>query len=224
MLGRLAATLGASALLTAGLAPAALAQDAAPAANDTSVNLNEVQEATNNGSVPADVAEGLNQGIDAAKKAAPSDGSVPIPSKEEVPRNNKFLLPSISLKCIGGKSPSFGMTTTIPGPSQLPLPGVKEGQLAFIFTGLGTKGVSENQQTEMNVSWYNLSNGRAGKTKLTNELGINAENGPGTVAGIADTGNGLVAAAITGGFTSPEDGGDANCNYTANFGLFPVHP
>ena len=216
MLRRLAATLGASALLTAGLVPAASASPSLPTAPSAYETARQI---INSEDVPTEISDTLNKGIDFL--TGEGEGEPGWENPADAPKTNQFLIPSVATKCIGGDGGSFGLATTVPGPADLPLPGVPAHQLGFIFTGLGTKGVSENQQTEMNAYWVNVANGKYGKTPLTNN-GINAETGPGAVNGVADTGDGLVIAVISGGFTSPEEGGDANCNYSPTAGVFPV--
>src|SRR5699024_12729221 len=90
----------------------------------------------------------------------------------------------------GAPRAAGGAAPAIPGPADLPVPGVPHGQLAFVFTALGTEGVAEHQAQPMTVESLNINNGRRGSTPLTYN-GIN-EEGPATVNGVADTGPGQV--------------------------------
>lgn len=219
-LRRAAAALGATALLTAGMAPAA---SAAPLAGGTDGAAPDVfgtaRSIINQPGVPEEISSTLNAGIDFLTGVGDADPGFDIPGNG--PITNQFLLPTIANKCIGGEGGSFGLATSVPGPAELPLPGVPAEQLGFIFTGLGTKQLTQQQNTEMNVYWVNVSNGRYGRTTLQNN-GINAENGPGTVNGVADTGRGIVLAIMRGGITTDETVGPTNCEYTPTAGVFPV--
>lgn len=132
----------------------------------------------------------------------------PIP--ENGPTIAQFAYPTLMENCIGAEETAVGTATAIPGPADLPLPGVPPGQLGFVFTALGTEGVAEHQVQPMTVEWINIHNGRHGSTELTYH-GIN-EDGPATVNGVADTGPGQVLMMLQGGVTTDlEDGGTANC-------------
>lgn len=220
LLRRAAATLGASALLTAGIVPAASATPSLDFINGASPNIyGTVRNAINQPGVPEDIKEKLNKGIDFLTGEGPGEPGFEVP--EGAPKTNQFLIPTMADKCIGGESRSIGLATSVPGPSPLPLPGVGDGQLGFIFTGLGTKPLAKQQNTEMNVYWINIANARTGKTTLENN-GINAESGPAAVNATADTGKGLVFAVLSGGITTQEESGAVNCNYSPTAGIFPV--
>lgn len=219
-LRRAAATLGAAAILTAGMTPAASASPSLDILNNASPNLyGTARDIINSPGVPEEISGALNKGIDFLTGEGGGEPGFNIP--DQAPKTNQFLLPTVADKCIGGESRSFGLATTIPGPAALPLPGVPENQLGFIFTGLGTKQLAKKQNTEMNVYWVNVANGKYGKTTLQNN-GINAEKGPGAVNGTANTGKGLVIAVMQGGITTAEEPGPTNCNYTPTTGVFPV--
>lgn len=137
-------------------------------------------------------------------------GEPGTPLPENGPRIAQFAYPTIMQQCIGGEETAVGAATAIPGPADLPLPGIEPGKLGFIFTALGTEGVAEHQVQPMTVDWININNGRRGSTVLTYN-GIN-EGGPATVNGVADTGPGQVLMLLQGGVTTNlEDGGTSNC-------------
>jgi len=132
----------------------------------------------------------------------------PIP--ENGPGLAQFAYPTIMQNCIGAEETAVGAATAIPGPADLPVPGVPHGQLGFVFTALGTEGVAEHQAQPMTVEWLNINNGRRGSTPLTYN-GIN-EEGPATVNGVADTGPGQVLMLLQGGVTTNlENEGAADC-------------
>lgn len=132
----------------------------------------------------------------------------PLPTNG--PQLAQFAYPTVMQNCIDGNKSAVGAATAIPGPADLPLPGIPAGQLGFVFTALGTEGVAAHQVQPMTVDWVNINNGRRGTTTLTYN-GIN-EGGPATLNGTADTGPGQVLMLLRGGVTTnlPE-GGTANC-------------
>jgi len=137
-------------------------------------------------------------------------GEPGTPVPENGPVIAQFAYPTIMQNCIGGEQTAVGAATAIPGPADLPLPGIPAGQLGFVFTALGTEGVADHQVQPMTVDWFNINNGRRGSTTLTYN-GIN-EGGPATLNGTADTGPGQVLMLLQGGVTTNlEDGGTANC-------------
>lgn len=137
-------------------------------------------------------------------------GEPGTPLPENGPVIAQFAYPTIMQNCIGGDQTAVGAATAVPGPADLPLPGIPAGQLGFIFTALGTEGVAPHQVQPMTVDWININNGRRGQTVLTYN-GIN-KDGPATLNGVADTGAGQVLMLLQGGVTTKlEDGGEVNC-------------
>ena len=133
----------------------------------------------------------------------------------------QFGWPTIAGSCIDGKSNAVGTAVAVPGPSPLPLPGVKQGEVSYIFTALGTGTAAQHQNTQMNVQWVNINNGRMGTTPLK-FTGINPE-GPATVNGVANTGSGTVLAVVTGGVTTNNEGGQpSNCEFLPTAAIIPV--
>ncbi|MDO4908268.1 MAG: hypothetical protein Q3962_00235 [Corynebacterium sp.] len=124
----------------------------------------------------------------------------------------QFAWPSVSTHCVDHEYTATGMAMAVPGPADLPLPGVEPGQVTFVFTALGTGTYSEEQFSEMNVHWFNIQNRKSGNTRLSFN-GINPE-GPATVSGTADTGSGTVLAWLDGGFSNnASDGTVTTCNF-----------
>ncbi|MBI8988405.1 hypothetical protein JDV75_01305 [Corynebacterium sp. CCM 8863] len=142
----------------------------------------------------------------------------PIP--EDAPVFAQFGWPTVAENCIGGESRATGTAIAVPGPADLPLPGVPAGHATFVFTALGTERVAENQRDSMQVRWINISNLRTGVTPLT-YTGINPD-GPATVAGTADTGSGTIVALLDGGVTTTGDDGDSTCRFLPTTGIFDV--
>lgn len=220
---RTAAALGAAALLSAGLAPASIAQPTLPGL--PTPDYGSIPQAPGSADLPsAEIAAAIEQitsqpGVPEELKSAlervsgflTGEGEPGWEQPDDAPDTSDFPLPTVAENCINGEGRSFGMATSIPGPAALPLPGVPAGQVGYIFTGLGTSGVY-NGQSNMKVHWVNIANGKFGTTPLTYN-GIN-EGSHGTVNGVADTGSGIVVAALEGGFTADEEVGPTQCNYT----------
>lgn len=224
ILRRTAAALGAAALLTgaapvAGAAPAVPEMPAAPFdqfGRPTPEFEARARAIIESEAMPEEIGELLGKGLDFL--AGTGEPGIDIP--ENGPAISQFYLPTAAEKCINGEGRSIGLATAVPGPAALPLPGVGADQTGFIFTGLGTGGVAEEQNTEMKVHWLNVANAKHGSTPLT-YTGINAD-GPGTVNGTADTGKGLVLAVLEGGFTADEEVGPVDCNYTPTVAVIKV--
>ncbi|HIW96684.1 MAG TPA: hypothetical protein H9867_09455 [Candidatus Corynebacterium gallistercoris] len=143
----------------------------------------------------------------------------------EVPKNGpaftQFGWPTVAGNCIGGKNNAVGTAMAVPGPAALPLPGIGEGQVNFVFTALGTGTAHPKPQNAMNVHWININTGKMGRTPL-HYTGINPE-GPTTVNGVGDTGRGTVIALLEGGVTTDEgDAGVGVCNFLPTAALIQV--
>ncbi|MDO5076476.1 hypothetical protein [Corynebacterium sp.] len=142
-----------------------------------------------------------------------SGGGVALP--EDAPKFSQFLWPTTADRCIAGEHRATGTMIAVPGPADLPMPGVPEQQSAFVFTALGT-GPADPDHGGMTVHWLNVHNLRFGSTHLTAQ-GINAE-GPATVSGIANTGRGTVVAIAIGGVSTEGH----VCNFIPTAGMFTV--
>lgn len=176
-----------------------------------------VEEFAKNPSLPPKVGEALVKVVGFFR--GEEGKGVPIP--QNGPRFVQFAWPTLAQNCIDGKNNAVGTAAAVPGPADLPLPGVAAGEVNFVFTGLGTGTVAEQQNTRMTVHWVNVNNGKRGQTPLTYN-GINPE-GPGTVNGAAQTGPGTVLAYIEGGFTTNNEGGaPSNCNFLPTVGAIQV--
>lgn len=149
-------------------------------------------------------------------------GGPEIPQDENAPVIAQFLYPTIGKNCIGEGSDSVGTAFAVPGPAELPPPGPKPGEAAFVFTALGTAPVAEEQKDPMTVTWVNLDNGKRATQNLTGEANINPD-GPATLSTIAQTGPGRVVAVISGGITTaPEGAAPISCGFLPTVGMFHV--
>ncbi|WP_024800007.1 hypothetical protein [Nocardia sp. BMG51109] len=147
----------------------------------------------------------------------------------ELPENGpaiaQFLYPTIGKNCIGPGSDSVGTALAVPGPAELPPPGPQGGQAGFVFTALGTKGLTPQQNPPMQVQWLNVDTRRSAIQPLTDDAHINPD-GPATLSAIADTGPGRVIAVVSGSLTtqsSPEQA-PVTCSFLPTLGFFAVAP
>jgi len=148
------------------------------------------------------------------------DGEPGAPLPDNAPVFTQFGWPTVATNCIGGTSNAVGTAIAVPGPAAIPLPGVPAGQTGFVFTALGTGPAAGNQTTSMQVNWLNISTGAMGQTPLA--PGAMNPQGPGTVNGLAETGSGDVVAVLSGGITTDEPSGPANCQFAPTIGLTHV--
>jgi hypothetical protein len=178
--------------------------------------LGEIERFANSPQVPDDIGDTLMRVVGFFR----GDGEPGVPLPEGGPGFTQFGWPAPSLSCQGSDGSPIGTAMGVPGPADLPLPGVPAGQVSFVFTALGTGPVSDQQANGMRVHWVNIDNGRTGQTPLRNG-GINPD-GPGTVNGLADTGPGNVVAVLEGGVSTDEDSGRVSCDYIPTAGVFNV--
>ncbi|MFE3442715.1 hypothetical protein ACFXNW_06775 [Nocardia sp. NPDC059180] len=151
-----------------------------------------------------------------------SGGGGPDLPPSDGPRIAQFLYPTLGKGCIGPTSDSVGTALAVPGPAELPPPGPRAGQTAFVLTALGTKAPTAVQNAPLTVQWLNLDNRRSGVQTLTTASEINAE-GPATLSTIADTGSGRVAAVISGSLTTTAaDSTVRTCTFAPTLGFFSV--
>lgn len=225
IIARVGATVGATALLTGVLAPSAGAYPLNNLGQPTPEFRAQVEAVLDSGAVPEDVAPL----IEAALGFLAGDGEPGTDIPQDDIELAQFLPPMISQGCPSEDDTSFGMATSVPGPEELPMypypPG--DGQTGFIFTGLGSGSLADEQQAEMTVHWINPLQFSYGSTTLEDH-GLNPD-GPGTVNGVGDTGNGLIFAVMEGGITTEvtgDDGetvtGDVTCTYTPSAAVIPV--
>ncbi|MDY6049526.1 MAG: hypothetical protein SPI77_03030 [Corynebacterium sp.] len=135
------------------------------------------------------------------------DGAGLVP--ENGPAIAQFLWPTAARGCIGGQGDSVASAVAIPGPADLPLPGVEPQHTAFIVTALGTPAA---KSSTMLVRWANLTTGATGVTPLS-PTGINP-TGPATVNGTAAIGSGHIVALV--------DGSVNGCYFPPTVASFPV--
>ncbi|MGO1948020.1 MAG: Rv1157c family protein [Mycobacteriaceae bacterium] len=206
-------------------APAAQAQPALPGLPALPIDelgrpnpeiLAQIENFANSPQVPDDIGDTLMRVVGFFR----GDGEPGVPLPENGPGFTQFGWPAPSTGCVGSDGTPIGMGMGVPGPADLPLPGVPGGHTSFVFTALGTGPLSENQGNGMRVHWVNIDNGRTGQTPLKNG-GINAE-GPGTVNGLANTGRGNVVAVLEGAVSTDEDSGRVSCSYIPTAGVFNV--
>lgn len=181
--------------------------------------LGQAQQALNSSGLPPSVKTTLGALI--AFLDGSNGGGPDIPKNG--PTIAQFLYPSIGKDCIGAGSDSVGTALAVPGPAELPPPGPKAGQTGFVFTALGTKGLTPQQKTPMTVQWINLDSGRGGTQALTDSAHINP-GGPATLSAIANTGSGRVVAVVSGSLTTQPaaDKAPITCSFLPTLGFFTV--
>ncbi|ALU22215.1 hypothetical protein AN398_09145 [Corynebacterium pseudotuberculosis] len=160
--------------------------------------------------------ESLRNQLLAAVAFIEGTGQSEIKVPDNGPQFSQFLWPSIAGECINGHLTATGSAIAVPGPAEIPAPGAKEGETAFVFTALGTGKLGPNEHQAMNVHWFNLSTLQGGSTRLAGH-GINPE-GPSTVSGTADTGKGRVIALIEGTIATEA----SPCTFLPTAALFEV--
>lgn len=138
--------------------------------------------------------------------AGTGDGEGGVALPDNAPTFTQFLWPTVSGSCIGGELDAVGSAIAVPGPAEIPAPGARTGETAFVFTALGTSPAA-TKQGGMNVQWFNLNTFRHGVTTLGNH-GINPD-GPATLSGTANTGQGTVIAIVSGAVHTE----DVSCSF-----------
>ena len=147
--------------------------------------------------------------------AGEGDGESGVPLVERGPNFEQFYWPTVSGKCIGGQGDSVGSAIAVPGPTEIPAPGAKSGETAFVFTALGTEPAAQ-RQGDMHVQWFNIDTFKTGITPLSNN-GINPD-GPATVSGTASTGKGTIVAMVSGTVKTQEQ----PCSFVPTAAIFEV--
>lgn len=151
-----------------------------------------------------------------------SGGGGPELPPSDGPVISQFLYPTIGKGCIGGTSDSVGAALAVPGPAHLPPPGPKAGEAGFVFTALGTSKATDDQPNPLFVDWVNIDHPKTGRTQLTTAARINPD-GPATLSGIAETGQGRVLAVVSGGLTTAGEGGaPVTCSFLPTVGTVYV--
>ncbi|MCP2274981.1 hypothetical protein SAMN04244553_2340 [Nocardia amikacinitolerans] len=141
---------------------------------------------------------------------------------EDGPVIAQFLYPTIGKGCISPTADSVGTALAVPGPATLPPPGPEAGQTGFVFTALGTKAPTAQQNPPMTVQWLNLDTRQSGVQALTDEAKINPE-GPATLSAIVNTGRGRIVAVVGGSLTTQApDAAPRTCSFLPTLGFFTV--
>ena len=169
-----------------GPAPEALPEAPAPAAAPAPEAAPVVAAAPEAAPV---VAAALTQPAPAPAAAAPYD-----PAK---PPTQDFMYPSISNGCQKDGGNVIATAIAVAGPAKIPAPGPGAGQMAYVFTAVGTPAPAAEQKLPLNVTWVNLTTGKSGSATLKPNPAINPQ-GPTTLTAIVDTGPGSVMSTIFG--------------------------
>lgn len=173
----------------------------------------QVRDFANQPWVPRDMRNAILSALAFYSGQGAGDSGVPL--VEGGPHFEQFYWPTVSGKCIGGQGDSVGSAIAVPGPTEIPAPGAKDGETAFLFTALGTSPAAEHQGG-MNVQWVNLDTMRTGITPLSNH-GINPD-GPATLSGTASTGKGTIVAMVSGTVNTQEQ----PCNFVPTAAIYEV--
>ncbi|RJO75782.1 hypothetical protein D5S18_13435 [Nocardia panacis] len=151
-----------------------------------------------------------------------SGGGGPELPPKDGPTIAQFLYPTIGKGCIADSADSVGTALAVPGPATLPPPGPKAAQTGFVFTALGTKSPTPDQNPPMTVQWLNLDTRQSGILPLTDEAKINP-GGPATLSAIAETGSGRIVAVVAGSLTTQtDDAAPRTCGFLPTLGFFTV--
>lgn len=178
----------------------------------------QIRDTVNQPWVPREIRDIVGQALDFTTGTGGSDPGVELPA--DAPRIAQFIWPTRAENCIDGNSAALASAFAVPGPAGLPLPGVGEGQSAFVFTALGTGPLADPQRTALQVQWANLSTLTHGTVAL-GDTGINPD-GPSTVSGVADTGRGVIVAVLSGGLSTATGTGHADCIFAPTAIIFDV--
>ncbi|MGV0849607.1 Rv1157c family protein [Mycolicibacterium phlei] len=143
-----------------------------------------------------------------APEAVPAAAPAPAPAPgaefgPDTPPKQDFLYPSISNGCLKDGGNVLATAISVAGPAKIPAPGPGPGQVAYVFTAVGTPGPAAEQKLPLNVTWVNLTTGRSGTATLKPRPDINPD-GPTTLTAIVDTGPGSVLSTIFGQVTTTE--------------------
>lgn len=163
---------------------------------------------------PAPVAEAAA----ASPPPAPAPAAPPPPAPEgapapqgaaqpgfgpDAPPVQEFMYPSIGKQCLSDGGNVLATAMSVAGPADIPKPGPKAGQTAYVFTAVGTPGPAEEQKLPLNVTWVNLTTGDSGGATLKPRPDINPD-GPTTLTAVVDTGSGSIMSTIFGQVTTTE--------------------
>lgn len=152
----------------------------------------------------------------AAAVAEPGPAPVPAvatPYDPNTPPTQDFMYPSISNGCLKDGGNVIATAISVAGPAKIPAPGPGAGQMAYVFTAVGTPAPAAEQKLPLNVTWVNLSTGRSGTATLKPNPAINPQ-GPTTLTAIVDTGPGSIMSTIFGQVTTL----DKQCTFMPTIG------
>ncbi|OSC31794.1 hypothetical protein [Mycolicibacillus koreensis] len=160
-------------------------------------------------------------GINPANAVGPVPVEVPhAPAAQPTPdfgpesaTTQEFMYPSIGTHCLADGGNVIASALSVAGPAEIPTPGPKAGQTAYVFTAVGTPGPAKEQKLPLNVTWVNLTSGESGTVPLTPRDDINPE-GPTTLTAIVDTGSGSIMSTIFGQVTTK----DSQCQFMPTIG------
>ena len=143
-----------------------------------------------------------------AAAPAPDAAAAPAPAAApafgpDAPPTQDFMYPSISNGCLQDGGNVLATAISVAGPAKIPAPGPAAGQTAYVFTAIGTPAPAAEQRLPLNVTWVNLTTGRAGGATLKPRPDINPD-GPTTLTAIVDTGSGSIISTIFGQVTTIE--------------------
>ena len=186
----------------AGPAPEALAEVPAPAAAPAPAPDAPPAPAPEASAV---VPAALAQPAPAPAAAAPYD-----PAK---PPTQDFMYPSMSNGCLKDGGNVIATAIAVAGPAKVPAPGPAAGQMAYVFTAVGTPAPAAEQKLPLNVTWVNLTTGKSGSATLKPNPAINPE-GPTTLTATVDTGAGSIMSTIFGQVTTL----DKQCTFMPTIG------
>jgi hypothetical protein len=143
-----------------------------------------------------------------APAPAPDAAAAPAPAAApafgpDAPVTQDFLYPSISNGCLQDGGNVLATAISVAGPAKIPAPGPAAGQMAYVFTAIGTPAPAAEQRLPLNVTWVNLTTGKSGSATLKPRPDINPD-GPTTLSAIVDTGSGSIISTIFGQVTTIE--------------------
>lgn len=141
----------------------------------------------------------------AAAQVNPAPAATPSasPLGPNAPVTQDFMYPSISNGCLADGGNVLATAISVAGPAKIPTPGPAAGQMAYVFTAVGTPGPAAEQKLPLNVTWVNLTTGKSGSATLHPQADINPQ-GPTTLTAIVDTGSGSIMSTIFGQVTTTE--------------------
>ncbi|MCW1959681.1 MAG: hypothetical protein KIH64_014285 [Mycobacterium sp.] len=162
--------------------------------------------------VPAPAAA-LAAPVPAAQPGPAPAPEVKTPYDPNTPPTQDFMYPSISNGCLKDGGNVIATAIAVAGPAKIPTPGPGAGQMAYVFTAVGTPAPAAEQKLPLNVTWVNLTTGKSGSATLKPNPGINPQ-GPTTLTAIVDTGPGSVMSTIFGQVTTL----DKQCTFMPTIG------